>query len=331
MSTITRPPRRATTPPPSPRAPEVILGEQRIVIRNVSWDLYDRLSDAIDEHQHVYLAYDGKDLEIMTKGRVHEVYREFFGRLVNALTFELRIRCRGVGETTWKRPEIARGLESDLGYYFTAKKLAADAKARARKSNKVADYPNPDLAIEIDISPPEIDRPGIYAAMKVGELWRFDGERVVIERLGREGRYRRVAASRLLKIRASELMHWLCEEENRNETQWAKRLAAWLIARPERNRRTTVGTGSSIVLEISPTRRDRLSAALQTSPPAPSHRAPRPRPPPQTPPQTSPPAPRSSNSDSPPNSRGSRSHHTRKAPGAQTPRAARRSPPSPAT
>ncbi len=70
--------------------------------------------------------------------------------------------------------------------------------------------PPPDLAIEIDISPPEFDRPGIYAAIKIAELWRFDGEKVVIERLGRDGRYRPAAASRLLKVRANELTHWLC-------------------------------------------------------------------------------------------------------------------------
>jgi Uma2 family endonuclease len=230
MSTITRRPRRATTPPPSPRAPEVILGEQRIVIRNVSWDLYDRLSDAVDEHQHVYLAYDGKDLEIMTKGRVHEVYREFFGRLVNALTFELRIRCSGLGETTWKRPEIARGLESDLGYYFTAKKLAADAKALARKSNQVADYPNPDLAIEIDISPSEVDRPGIYAVLKVPEVWRFDGESVVIEHLQKDGSYAPVEASRFLPIRAEEVYRWVAVEDFRDALAWEQRLREWIRA-----------------------------------------------------------------------------------------------------
>ncbi len=60
MLTITSPPRRATTPP-SPAAPGVVLAEQRIVIRDVSWDLYDLLSDAIGERQHVYLAYDGRD------------------------------------------------------------------------------------------------------------------------------------------------------------------------------------------------------------------------------------------------------------------------------
>src|SRR5262249_10234829 len=140
MSTVTRPRRRATTSRRTRRVPDMVLAEQRIVIRNVTWEVYDRLSDAVDERQRVFLAYDGKDLEIMTKGRVHENYREFFGRFVNALTFELRIRCHGLGETTWKRPEIMRGLESDFCYYFTAKKLAAGAKALARKSNEIADY-----------------------------------------------------------------------------------------------------------------------------------------------------------------------------------------------
>ena len=66
--------------------------------------------------------------------------------------------------------------------------------------------------------------------MKVAELWRFDGEKVVIERLGRDGRFRSTSASRSLKIRASELTHWVCVEDARNETRWAKRLSAWLEA-----------------------------------------------------------------------------------------------------
>ncbi len=32
------------------------------------------------------------------------------------------------------------------------------------------------MAFEIAISAPEIDRPGIYAAMKGAEVWRFSGE-----------------------------------------------------------------------------------------------------------------------------------------------------------
>ena len=61
----------------------------------------------------------------------------------------------------------------------------------AKIDRAIADYPNPDLAIEVDVSPSKIDRPGIYAALRVAELWRFDGdhEQVIIERLGADGSY----------------------------------------------------------------------------------------------------------------------------------------------
>jgi hypothetical protein len=75
-----------------------------------------------------------------------------FGRFVSRVTAALAIRRATLGETTWNRPEIARGLEADQCHYFTPEKIAADAQARARKSDDIADYANPDLAIEADLS-----------------------------------------------------------------------------------------------------------------------------------------------------------------------------------
>ena len=43
----------------------------------------------------------------------------------------------------------------------------------ARNENEVAAYPNPDLAVEVDISRPQADRPAIYAALQVPEVWTF--------------------------------------------------------------------------------------------------------------------------------------------------------------
>jgi hypothetical protein len=43
-----------------PSSPGFVRGDQRIVIQGVSWDLYDQLSEAIGDEQHVRLAYDGK-------------------------------------------------------------------------------------------------------------------------------------------------------------------------------------------------------------------------------------------------------------------------------
>jgi Uma2 family endonuclease len=175
------------------------------------------------------MAFDGSNLEIMTKSPDHEKYRQLLGYAVFEIAKVIDLPLGSYGEMTWKRPAIGRGIEAGQSYYVELQKIEAAAKIKGKHAARR--MPPPDLAIEIDISPPEVDRPGIYAAMKVAELWRFDGAKVVIERLGRDGRYRPAPASRLLKVRADELTHWLSVEDTRNETRWAKRLAAWLEAR----------------------------------------------------------------------------------------------------
>lgn len=117
MAIVTQPARTPSPPAQAKPSLTAIPGDQRIVIRNLSWELYDRLSDAVGERQHIYLAYDGRDLELMTKGWTHEDYKELFSRFVTFVTSELRIRSRPAGETTWKRPEIKRGLEADQRFY----------------------------------------------------------------------------------------------------------------------------------------------------------------------------------------------------------------------
>jgi Uma2 family endonuclease len=230
MSVIAIHPKPSQPTPVRRRPFAVHQGDQRIVIRGANWDLYDRLTEVIGGEQHIRVTFDGKDMEIMTTGRLHEDYKGLFGRLIGALTFELAIPCSDAGETTWKRADVARGLEADHCYYFREDKLAADAEARARKSNDVADYPNPDLAIEIDITASEVDRPAIYAALRVEEIWRFDGESVVIEHLGPESAYIAVESSRFLPIRTEEVARWILEEDSSDKLAWERRLREWIRA-----------------------------------------------------------------------------------------------------
>jgi Uma2 family endonuclease len=75
---------------------------------------------------------------------------------------ELKIRSEPMGSTTWRRKGLRRAIESDLCYYFDPAKLAA--AAAAADSDDVDLFPNPDLAVEVDVSPPRIDRSGIYAS-----------------------------------------------------------------------------------------------------------------------------------------------------------------------
>jgi len=215
---------------PRPATPIVPEGETRIAVRGVPWSLYELWVDSLPERSGIRMAYDGEDLEIMTKGPKHEDFRELLGRIVTEVAVELNIPQKCLGETTWKRPELSRGLEADQCYYFHPEKLAAAARAKARGSNDVADYPNPDLAIEVDISPSLVDRPGIYAFLGVAEVWRFDGQTLTIERLDPGGRYLSIETSAWLPIKNSEVVRWLTQEDTTNESAWARRLRNWVRA-----------------------------------------------------------------------------------------------------
>jgi hypothetical protein len=103
MSTITSDPRASVARQQRIAALADPPADQRITIRGLPWELYDTLSEAIAVRQKVYLAYDGKNLEIMVKGRLHEQIKDMFGKLITAITDDLRIDCRAAGETTWKR------------------------------------------------------------------------------------------------------------------------------------------------------------------------------------------------------------------------------------
>ena len=178
------------------------------MIQGVDWAFYEKLVDSIPDGANLHVDYDGKDLEIMTLSPLHDGEKKLFGQLVEAIAQELEIPYKSAGQTTWKRPEVARGLESHECYAFGAEKLAAVAAVQEpRRSKAIADYPNPDLGIEVDISPSKIDRPGIYAALKVSEVWRFDVEReeVIIEGLGDDGSFHSVESSNFLPIRATEV------------------------------------------------------------------------------------------------------------------------------
>ncbi len=231
-----------TTPPPQPPGlpprsmPTLELlyemtskPDERVLFHDVDWSFYEQLLDSIPEGCHIHIDYDGKDLEIMSPGMVHDDARSLLGQFVEALAQTLLIPYKSTGQATWKRPGVKRGLESDESYYFRKEKLNAAAASKARRSDEIADYPNPDLGIEVDMSPPKTDRPGIYAALRVPEVWRFDGSRqeIVIEHLEEDGKYRAVERSSFLPVTAAEIRRWVVEEDSRDESDWARRLRDW--------------------------------------------------------------------------------------------------------
>jgi hypothetical protein len=206
-----------------------VHGEGRTVFRGVDWHTYHSLSEATGEGRHVRLAYDGKDLEIiMVTSNIHEHLKELINKIVNAVTLGLDIDYLSCGGTTWQTK--VRGLQADLSYYFDPEKIRVARNALARESMSPADYPRPDLAIEIDVSDPQIDRPSIYADLGVVELWRYvKGQKLIIEHLQVDGSYAPADASRFLRIRANEILDWLTAEDSSHEPAWNRRLNQWAM------------------------------------------------------------------------------------------------------
>jgi hypothetical protein len=125
---------------------------------------------------------------------------------------------------------MIRGLEADLSYYFDAEKVRVAEEALARGSTDPSDYPRPDLAIEIDMSPPQVDRQTIYTDLGVAEVWRLvRGRELVIAQLQADGSYAPVDESGFLHIRAEEVLRWLSEAAPEREAAWNRRLNQWAM------------------------------------------------------------------------------------------------------
>jgi Uma2 family endonuclease len=202
--------------------------ETRIVFRGVGWEVYDALSDALPDGSPIRMIYDGQDLEILMPSNIHDDFKELLGLFVHETAKAFRIPIAGGGQTTWKRPELARGLEADNSFYFRPEEFPIVAAARKRRSLDIADYPNPDMAVEVDISPPAVDREDIYKKLQVAEIWYFDGEELTIEQLGEDGNYSVAEQSLFLPVKPAESRRWLVEEDSLDRTAWGLRLQAWL-------------------------------------------------------------------------------------------------------
>lgn len=154
---------------------------QRVLLRDVSWQEFEAILQELGEHRAARLAYDRGTLEIMTPLPEHEDDKEIIGDLVKALLEELDIEFRSLGSTTFKKEEMAQGIEPDQCFY-----IQHEAAIRGKKRLDLTVDPPPDLALEIDVT--SRTHPSIYETLKVPELWRFDRGKLQINLL-REGNY----------------------------------------------------------------------------------------------------------------------------------------------
>ena len=149
-----------------------------ILLKNISWKTYESLVNELAQQRGIRLTYDRGNLEIMTPSAPHEKSGELLGNFVEVLTDELNVEIRSLGSLTCRREDLARGLEPDQCYYIQNEDVVWD-----KEQIDLNQDPPPDLVVEIDVTSSSIDRLSLYASLGVPEVWRYDGNRLIIYQL----------------------------------------------------------------------------------------------------------------------------------------------------
>jgi Uma2 family endonuclease len=140
-------------------------------LSDVDWQTYSRLLRAFAERPGIRLTYDRGELEIMAPLYAHDSDDRFVNHLVLALAEELGLPLLYGGSTTMRRRLKRRGIEPAECYWIAnAHRMRGVRKLDLRRD------PPPDLAIEVDVTHSSLDHLAIFAALKVPEVWRLEGD-----------------------------------------------------------------------------------------------------------------------------------------------------------
>jgi Uma2 family endonuclease len=193
------------------------------ILHGVPWHTYEFFLEALED-RHLRITFDQGDLEIMTLSHEHEFSRTLLGRIVETLTMEMNIPIHSGGSTTFKNVLKQRGLEADECYWIQNERLM-----RGKREFDIDSDPPPDLAIEVEVTKSALPRMKIYAALRVPEVWRFNGKKLSVHVLNENERFKESTASRAFPlVPMKEIERFLRESETTDETTLLRSFSKWV-------------------------------------------------------------------------------------------------------
>jgi Uma2 family endonuclease len=162
---------------------------EHMVLPNIRWETLGRILNDIGK-KRLRIAYRNGHLELTTAELGHHSRSRWIGNLIFFAAFELKVPICSGGSTTLKDSKHRVALEPDDCFW-----VKHEARMRGKKRWNAQRNPPPDLAVEVDVSGTVLDRLEIYVALRVPEVWRFDGKKVKVLGLGVNGRYKERAKS----------------------------------------------------------------------------------------------------------------------------------------
>ena len=198
--------------------------ETRMVFENLSWGTYESLADQ-RSGSVPRMTYDNGLLEMMSPKRQHEHIGRLIGRMIETYSEVKDIEIISVASVTVKRSTLQKGYEADESYYIT------HASELSQKTELDFEFdPPPDLVVEIEITSSAIDKMKLFAAMKVLEVWRHDGNSLVMLRLV-DGSYQSIDCSNELPgLTACQVNRFLLLRETISETKLIQRYRSEVLS-----------------------------------------------------------------------------------------------------
>jgi Uma2 family endonuclease len=161
-----------------------------LVIHQAGWEDYEGVLEELAERPHFRVSYDCGRLEIMTPLPEHEAAARFIDDIVRVVAEKLDVQVEKYGSTTWKNRILQKGVEPDACYY-----VKNAERVIGKRTIEMESDPPPDIAVEIDVTNESLAKFAIYAALRVSEIWRYDGATVHFYELGGD-EYREISESR---------------------------------------------------------------------------------------------------------------------------------------
>lgn len=165
---------------------------QTIILRNISWETYQRLvKERGRDSQPRYNYHLGK-LEISITSSERKRAKQVIDALVTSLAAELGIHIEACDRVTFEAEDLDSGFEPDACFY-----IENAGVIRARKKIDLTEEPVPELAIEIDITTPSLNKLPIFATLGVPEVWRYGNDGLTIHKLAGDD-YHEIPSSEVL-------------------------------------------------------------------------------------------------------------------------------------
>jgi Uma2 family endonuclease len=199
----------------------LLVGERRVVLKNINWQGYQQLLGILGESRSAKITFDRGVLEITMPLEEHEFSGRLIELFVRILVVELGLKIKTMGSTTLDRSDLDRGAEPDNAYYIQNQPLVAGRKV------DLAIDPPPDLVVEVDITHTDINKPALYASMGVPEFWQYDGREWRIYQLQGTA-YQEVANSPTFPIVSKEKFYEFLAVAQRDEVEAEVNLREWV-------------------------------------------------------------------------------------------------------